>query len=83
MKPFGWLVLIGGSLVALLGCLMLVLQVALWRKTGSWPALSLITVPLPPASGSSIGASVRCPTFHGAPWNAGHHENWGIFKRHI
>jgi len=38
--------------------------------------------PLPPAKGISIGDSRRCPAFQGAPWNAGHHHNWGIFKCH-
>src|SRR4051794_26266214 len=42
---------------------------------------SLITAPLPPANGSSIGESLHHPAFQGMPWKAGHHENWGIFNR--
>ena len=38
--------------------------------------------PPPPAEESSIGETIRCPAFPGAPWNAGHHQNWGIFKCH-
>src|SRR3954447_21812079 len=42
---------------------------------------SLITAPLPPANGSSIGESLHHPAFQGMPRKAGHHENWGIFNR--
>src|SRR3954452_1284450 len=42
---------------------------------------SLITAPLPPANGSSIGESLHHPAFQSMPWKAGQHENWGIFNR--
>ena len=42
MKLLGWLLLIGGSLLSVMGFFMLVMQIALWLTGGSsWPPMGL------------------------------------------